>query len=255
MAVCGGVGGGCSAKKVSHRETLEFEEEEEEGEDQAAATAAAAAAHCHVESGECALIAALASRDPKNAARVGNCVSQWLAVLRALRLKRAAPRAFERLLELEHHCEDMRDSDATQTYKQKVVPAIKALLGHEENCSQEEILRCCGYLDSNAFRVDSAGSGLRALYALASMINHDCAPNSRVSFDSKKRLHLFAKRDIAAGEEISVTYCNPLLGTPARQEMLRRNRFFSCKCRRCNDPTEFGKDARRALPPVTDRQS
>ena len=100
---------------------------------------------------------------------------------------------------------------------------------------------CCGTLDSNAFKVD-AGGGLRALYALASMINHDCAPNSRITFDSRRRLHLLAKRDIHKGEEITVTYCNPLLGTPARQEALRRNRFFLCTCRRCADPTEFGKD-------------
>ena len=238
--MCGSGGGGagqCNAKKVSRSETGVVDEEKEE--DQVAV--AMAAAQCHVESGECALIAAVASRDPKNALKIGNSVSQWLAVFRALRLKRAAPRAHESLLELEHHCEDTRDSDATQTYKQKVVPAVRALLGHEEDWSQEEILRCCGYLDSNAFRVD-LGSGVRALYALASMLNHDCAPNGRVSFDSNKRLHLFAKRDIARGEEISVTYCNPLLGTPARQEKLRRNRFFLCKCTRCNDPTEFGKE-------------
>ena len=217
----------------SQRKTIE---EKEEGDD---LVATAPATHSHIDSGECALIAALTSSDPKNALKIGNSVSQWLAVLRALRLKSAAPKAYERLLELEHHCKDIRDSEVERTYKQKVVPAIKALLGHKD-WSQEEILRCCGYLDSNAFKVD-AGSGVRALYALASMINHDCVPNSRVSFDSKKRLHLFANRDIARGEEITVTYCNPLLGTPARQEMLRRNHFFLCNCRRCNDPTEFGK--------------
>ena len=236
FAVCGGAGGDCNPEKVSHSETLEEGEEEDDH--------ALAAAQCHVESGECALIAGLAARDPKNALKIGNSVSHWLTVFRALRLKRAAPKAYERLSGLEHHCEDMRDSHVTQTYKQKVVPAIRALLGHEEDWSQEDILRCCGYLDSNAFRVD-AGSGLRALYALASMINHDCTPNSRVSFDSKRRLHLLAKRDIARGEEISVTYCNPLSGTPARQEMLRRSRFFICRCKRCNDPTEFGKKGRR----------
>ena len=238
FAVCGGSGNKCEASHVGYHGELELQGEEHEEETRAKS---AAPEHAHEASGECAQFAALVSRDAKSGLKMGNSVSQWLTAYRALRLKRAAPRAYQRLLALDHHREDMRDGDLSQTYKQKVVPAIKALLGSEEDWSQEEILRCCGTLDSNAFKVD-AGSGLRALYALASMINHDCAPNSRITFDSRRRLHLLAKRDIHKGEEITVTYCNPLLGTPARQEALRRNRFFLCTCRRCADPTEFGKD-------------
>ena len=223
---------------VGYHEKLELQGEEHEEE---TTTKSAALGHAHEASGECAQFAALVSRDAKSGLKMGNSISQWLTAYRALRLKRAAPKAYQRLLALEHHREDMRDGDLSQTYKQKVVPAIKALLGSEEDWSQEEILRCCGTLDSNAFKVD-AGGGLRALYALASMINHDCAPNSRITFDSRRRLHLLAKRDIHKGEEITVTYCNPLLGTPARQEALRCNRFFLCTCNRCADPTEFGKD-------------
>ena len=225
LPVCGG---GCNAKKASGCEGLKDSAEED-------------ATPYHVKSGECALIAAAAAAGSKDAkdAKLGNLVSHWLAVLRALTLKRSAPEDYQRFMELEHHVEDIRESVVIQSYKQKVVGPLQALLG--QDWSEGEIIRCCGRLDSNAFRIDTGHrGGLRAVYATASKINHDCGPNSRVSFDSDKRLHLFAKTYINRGEEITVTYCNPLLGTPARQKKLLSTRFISCKCKRCNDPTEYG---------------
>ena len=57
-------------------------------------------------------------------------------------------------------------------------------------------------------------------------------PNARVVFDASKTLHLVAKRDIAPGEEITITYCSPLLSTEERQETLLKNKFFACACPR-----------------------
>ena len=51
-----------------------------------------------------------------------------------------------------------------------------------------DIIRVSAVLDSNSFRVD--GLGNRGLYALGSMLNHDCRPNSRVSFDRDASLTL-----------------------------------------------------------------
>lgn len=72
------------------------------------------------------------------------------------------------------------------------------------------------------------------------MINHDCRPNARIFFDENKRLHLVAKRNIEQGQEITITYCSPLLATKARRHKLLQNKFFLCQCQRCQDPTEFG---------------
>jgi uncharacterized Zn finger protein (UPF0148 family) len=102
--------------------------------------------------------------------------------------------------------------------------------------------------DSNGFRMDGT-SGIRAVYAKAAMINHDCAPNCRTMFDMNKHVHIFAKRDIDPGEEITVTYCSPLLGTPVRREKLQRNKFFVCQCQRCEDPTELGSNMSSLLCP------
>lgn len=76
------------------------------------------------------------------------------------------------------------------------------------------------------------------MFGLASMINHDCSANARVIFDANKDLHLVAKTDIPKFTEITITYCNPILGTPERQQILLKNKLFRCRCKRCQDPTE-----------------
>lgn len=45
--------------------------------------------------------------------------------------------------------------------------------------------------------------------------------------------------NVKEGEELFTTYTYILSGTQARQEMLRKGKFFSCKCARCTDPTEL----------------
>ena len=52
-----------------------------------------------------------------------------------------------------------------------------------------EVLRICGILDSNAFKIDGL-NGIRALFVQAAMVNHDCMPNCRVYFDREQNLHL-----------------------------------------------------------------
>ena len=49
-----------------------------------------------------------------------------------------------------------------------------------------------------------------------------------------------SKREIGAGEELTITYCSPLLSTAARRQKLLRSKFFACRCARCRDPTERG---------------
>lgn len=46
--------------------------------------------------------------------------------------------------------------------------------------------------------------------------------------------------NVKEGGQLYTTYTYILSGTQARQEMLRKGKFFSCKCERCLDPTELG---------------
>ena len=103
---------------------------------------------------------------------------------------------------------------------------------------EEDILQICGILDSNSFRIDKHGS--RGLFLATSMVNHDCQPTARVVFDQKGNVNLKAKKAILKGEPITITYCSPLLNTPARILKLKTTKFFTCQCNLCCDPTECG---------------
>ena len=59
----------------------------------------------------------------------------------------------------------------------------------------------------------------RCLCPVMAMVNHSCDPNCRVywaasSTATQHRLVLEARRDISAGEEVTITYCCSLLATP-----------------------------------------
>ncbi|KAE8736602.1 hypothetical protein FOCC_FOCC017943, partial [Frankliniella occidentalis] len=122
-------------------------------------------------------------------------------------------------------------------------------------------LACC-VMDANAFRMtlpaakdadrdaaqDAApteawgpGQGaLRGLYPLGALLNHECTPNTRHSYDSRGRMVIRAARPVARGEELTVTYSALLWGSPARRQHLLRTKHFLCTCARCKDPTEGG---------------
>lgn len=58
------------------------------------------------------------------------------------------------------------------------------------------------------------------------------------------------------GSHISSMYTHPLWGTQQRQDHLKSTKYFSCRCRRCGDPTEFGTylSALKCLAPAADRK-
>ncbi|AET41292.1 S-adenosylmethionine-dependent methyltransferase Ecym_7475 [Eremothecium cymbalariae DBVPG len=70
------------------------------------------------------------------------------------------------------------------------------------------------------------------IYPLFSHINHSCEPNTYFEFD-KHGIKAFARKDIAAGEELLTTYVNPLHDVNSRRRELCVNWGFLCNCRRC----------------------
>ena len=78
----------------------------------------------------------------------------------------------------------------------------------------------------------SPGSGT-ALYATASLLNHDCNPNLDVHMSRGGQIAFVARRDIKADEELSITYIDANLETPERLRALRHGYGFDCKCERC----------------------
>lgn len=82
-----------------------------------------------------------------------------------------------------------------------------------------------------------------ALFFQMSLINHDCLPNTRsVTFenpDMSLSLAIYASTDIWKGQCITQQYVPVTKGTNVRRKALKEW-YFSCSCKRCSDPTEFG---------------
>ncbi|KAK4883114.1 hypothetical protein RN001_006433 [Aquatica leii] len=83
-----------------------------------------------------------------------------------------------------------------------------------------------------------------ALFSLQSSANHSCVPNSEPTYlHNNSRLSLVALKDIAAGEEITISYldeCNLFRSRHSRHKILMENYLFICQCPKCesqvNDP-------------------
>ncbi|XP_037092916.1 SET and MYND domain-containing protein 5-like [Pollicipes pollicipes] len=76
-----------------------------------------------------------------------------------------------------------------------------------------------------------------ALYPLQSSCNHSCTPNAMPGFPCDNfHLVMSATQDIAAGEQICVSYldeCALERSRHSRSKILRGNYLFNCQCGRC----------------------
>ncbi|KAL0849444.1 hypothetical protein ABMA28_013728 [Loxostege sticticalis] len=104
-------------------------------------------------------------------------------------------------------------------------------------------LACCA-LDTNAFQIATSYGkkemSLRGLYPVSGLMNHNCVPNTRYSYNQDSQMAVKAVKPIRAGSEIFTSYTGTLWGTPARRTHLYKTKHFFCKCDRCADPTERG---------------
>ena len=79
-----------------------------------------------------------------------------------------------------------------------------------------------------------------ALFARCSLLTHSCTPNAayRSTWDNvadAPAVHVYALRGIAAGERLTVAYCNLVQSRPERQVALISRYGFVCTCQRCNE--------------------
>ncbi|KAL6429681.1 hypothetical protein ACFW04_007537 [Cataglyphis niger] len=133
-------------------------------------------------------------------------------------------------------------STFTRNYELELLKRNVNNLPSEE---QMEFMRhICEVFNTNSFEVVVATNedctSLRGLYPLGAFQNHCCVPNTRHHFDDHQRLYVSASLPIAAGEELTMSYTNLLLDTSSRRQFLKITKHFSCNCRRCSDPSEFG---------------
>jgi len=75
------------------------------------------------------------------------------------------------------------------------------------------------------------------IYLTTRLINHSCDPNARIVRFDKDTLNLMAVREIASGEEITISYGGSYRWQikSKRRAMLRDSYFFDCDCNACHD--------------------
>ncbi|KAI1108870.1 hypothetical protein F5Y14DRAFT_434446 [Nemania sp. NC0429] len=67
-----------------------------------------------------------------------------------------------------------------------------------------------------------------------SLLNHDCRPNLAFFIDQNLTHYTHAVRDIKPGEELTISYVDPLEARSVRQERTRNSFGFSCGCSHCS---------------------
>lgn len=79
------------------------------------------------------------------------------------------------------------------------------------------------------------------LWTLPSFINHSCCPNA-VRLHLGDTLFLHASRPLECGDEVTMSYINPIVPLLMRRELLEQDLWdFLCKCSRCELELRLGE--------------
>ncbi|XP_040168533.1 SET domain-containing protein SmydA-8 [Anopheles arabiensis] len=164
-----------------------------------------------------------------------------ILTLRCMLLKTVDRSQYDRLLGMDPLNDVRQQIPKLWNRNQKeIVERIRNQWGFAEY-SELELHTICGIIEVNAFEVGQEPTKARALFPEAYLLMHDCTPNTGHT-DAPQTHHLTVRvlRDVKAGEPLTLTYAHILQGTLKRRQHLREEKFFSCNCRRCTDPSELG---------------
>jgi hypothetical protein len=120
-------------------------------------------------------------------------------------------------------------TEPATTTTTSIAPVSSSCGSDTSSCSSHEVDEV-GTILRAAER--SPGSGT-ALYATASLLNHNCSPNLTITMSAGGHIALVASRDINIGEELSITYIDANLPKSDRLRTLRHAYGFECTCSRC----------------------
>lgn len=121
--------------------------------------------------------------------------------------------------------------------------ALKALPAHSADLFMGQMAHnpdehpVAARLTTNAFRLDLGGDDGQHYGAFPEVgkTNHDCRPNAAYYVDQSTMMHITtAVRPIKAGEEITITYLDPLAPRADRQERAQSHWGFGCTCPHCS---------------------
>jgi hypothetical protein len=140
---------------------------------------------------------------------------------------------------------------------------VQLLMEANPSVPGDEIKDVYCRLVTNSLSVCETASGVDkkravAMFGWLTLINHSCRANATTKYSAAdNRLTLVANRDIAAGDEITITYMAiqalsgdrktlidfPDLDVQTRQKVLRREYGFVCQCQLCMEQSSTPKSA------------
>ena len=131
--------------------------------------------------------------------------------------------------------------------------AREAIMALSNSYPTSSVHNLVGTLRTNYLQVDvtpvpDPDSGYLAVFPTLSRANHSCSPSANYYFvfDTFSG-QLYATRNIAEGEEITISYSNLLADRQQRQSQTRKQWNFICTCETCGlpPPQRLQSDQRR----------
>lgn len=161
--------------------------------------------------------------------------------LRCLLTKDSDHKKWETISNLQDNVDNIVNTDVGNIIQRNVVDFLKYFINYKGSDSAE-VYRICGILFTNSFELKHNGQKVRGLYPHASMLAHDCLPNTKRCFDDNLTLIIRSTVAIKKGDPITTTYTSKLWNTLQRRRQLQTTKFFLCSCQRCSDPSELGTE-------------
>lgn len=113
-------------------------------------------------------------------------------------------------------------------------------------------------LATNSFQID-LGKGAEGQhfgnYPEVSRYNHDCRPNVAFYIDANLTHHSTVARPVRAGEELTISYLNPLEAHDARQQRTKIAWGFACGCSQCSQPRDLTNESDERLGRIRELES
>eukprot|EP00092_Neocalanus_flemingeri_P021681 GFUD01023519.1.p1 GENE.GFUD01023519.1~~GFUD01023519.1.p1 ORF type:complete len:518 (-),score=116.80 GFUD01023519.1:53-1606(-) len=160
--------------------------------------------------------------------------------LRIIGLKFTKPDLYATALSMEPNLELLK---LRQLWKYLDEHVIQPVLGLEiEGITIDIVERCVGIILTNCFEVMAKGCLLFGMFFEPALMNHHCVGNTRLMLDNSNLMTVIASQQIKKNKPIKFNYGRALDTTWTRQVNLLENKYFSCQCDRCLDPTELGSN-------------
>lgn len=120
------------------------------------------------------------------------------------------------------------------------LPQVKDL-ARLAGVDSEVVAKLIFQIRTNAVEVDRGGKAACALSAWVGYTNHSCDPCASVQVNNQGMIELLALRDIADGEEVTISYVSSSSSFQERQDTLQQHYGFVCVCSRCQQEGPGGR--------------